>query len=117
MWNINAPLNVRFSYNLQSLYPVSGALAVKISLDLLKGLRSYGGCKLMVSGFCQIFSITRSATRRYLIYSGADFEGFCPAGATRCTDGGEIRNGGGDQRSPPLLHATFYPHWWLVQRL
>jgi len=31
-------------------------LAVKISLDLLKGLRSYGGFKLMVSGFCQIFS-------------------------------------------------------------
>ena len=32
------------------------ALSVKISLDLLKGLRSYGGFKLMVLGFCQIFS-------------------------------------------------------------
>ena len=26
---------------------------------------------------------------------------FCPAGATRCTDGGEIWHGGGDQRSHP----------------
>jgi len=34
-------------------------------------------------------SIARSATRRYLIYSEADFEVCRPAGATRCTDGGE----------------------------
>ena len=33
---------------------------------------------------------------RYLIYSEADFEVFRPAGATRCTDGGEIWH-----RSPP----------------
>ena len=33
------------------------ALAVKISLDLLEGLWSYVGFKLMVSGFCQIFSV------------------------------------------------------------
>ena len=32
------------------------ALGVKISLDLLNGLWSYGGLKLMVSGWCQIFS-------------------------------------------------------------
>ena len=32
------------------------ALGVKIWLDLLKGLWSYGGFKLMVSGSCQIFS-------------------------------------------------------------
>ena len=31
--------------------PFQDALAVKISLDLLKGLQSYGGFKLMVSGF------------------------------------------------------------------
>jgi len=31
----------------------------------------------------------------YLIYSEADFEVFRPAGATRCTDGGEIWQGGG----------------------
>jgi len=30
-------------------------------------------------------SIARSARRRYLIYSEADFDVFCPAGATRCT--------------------------------
>ena len=36
--------------------PFQDALAGKISLDLFKGLRSYGGFKLMVSGFCQIFS-------------------------------------------------------------
>jgi len=36
--------------------PFQDALAVKILLDLLKGLRSYGGFKSMVSSFCQIFS-------------------------------------------------------------
>jgi len=30
-------------------------------------------------------SIAPSATRRYLIYSEAEFEVFRPAGATRCT--------------------------------
>ena len=38
---------------------------------------------------------------RYLVYSEADFEVFRPAGATRCTDGGEIWHGGGDRRYPP----------------
>jgi len=38
-------------------------------------------------------SIARSAIRRYLICSEADFEVFRPAGATRCTDGGEIWHG------------------------
>jgi len=33
-------------------------------------------------------SIARSATRRYLIYSEADFEVFRPIGATYCTDWG-----------------------------
>jgi len=32
--------------------PFQDALAVKILLDLLKGLWSYEGLKLMVSGFC-----------------------------------------------------------------
>ena len=36
---------------------------------------------------------------RYLIDSEADFEVFRPAGATRCTDGGEI-----------YLRAKFHPH-------
>ena len=36
---------------------------------------------------------------RYLVYSEADFEVFRPAGATRCTDGGEIWHGVG----PPKL--------------
>jgi len=41
-------------------------------------------------------------TCRYLVYSEADFEVFRPAGAKRCTDGGEIwHRGGGDRRSPP----------------
>jgi len=35
-------------------------------------------------------SIARSAMRRYLIYSEADFEVFRPEGATSCTDGDEI---------------------------
>ena len=40
--------------------------------------------------------------RQHLIYSEADFEGFRPAGATRCTGGGEIWHGGGD--FGPLPH-------------
>jgi len=51
--------------------------------------------------------IARSASRRYLVYSEADFEVFCPTGVTRCTDGGEIWHGGGDR---PLLRAKFHPH-------
>jgi len=38
-------------------------------------------------------SIAQSATCRYLVYSEADFEVFCPARATRCTDWGEIWHG------------------------
>ena len=45
-----------FSQNLHSLYLVLGALGIKILLDLLNGLWSYGGLKLVVSGCCQIFS-------------------------------------------------------------
>ena len=48
-------------------------------------------------------SIARSATRRYLSYSEADFEVFRPAGATRCIDRGEIWHG-------PLLRAKFHPN-------
>ena len=36
--------------------PFQDALGVKIWLDLVKGLWSYGGLKLRVSGFPQIFS-------------------------------------------------------------
>ena len=65
-------------------------------------------------------SIARSAKRRYLIYSEDDFEVFRPAGATRCTDGGEIWRGGGDLGSPPprqispsfhrpSLHPSIFP--------
>jgi len=39
--------------------------------------------------------------QRNLIYSEADFEVFRAAGAIRCTDGGEIRHGGGDQSPLP----------------
>ena len=53
-------------------------------------------------------SIARSSKRRYLRYSEADLEVFRPAGATRCTDGGEIWRGVGD--FGPLLRAKFHPH-------
>jgi len=46
------------------------------------------------------------ASRRYLIYSEADFEVFRPAGATRCTDGGEIWHEGG---SVPSSVPNFTP--------
>jgi len=45
----------------------------------------------------------------YLIYSEADFEVFRPGGATRCTDGGEIWQGGVGPLAPHL-HAKFHPH-------
>jgi len=50
-------------------------------------------------------ALRAAQTCRYLVYSEADFEVFRPAGATRCTDGGEIWHGGGS-----LLHAKFHPH-------
>ena len=50
----------------------------------------------------------RSASRRYLIYSEADFEVFRPTGVTRCTDRGEIWHG--NLTKGPLLHAKFYFH-------
>jgi len=40
-------------------------------------------------------SIARSAKRRYLSYSEADFEVFRPTGATRCTDGVKFGTGKG----------------------
>jgi len=49
-------------------------------------------------------ALRAAKTCRYLVYSEADFEVFRPAGATRCTDGGEIWHGGGDQRT------KFHPH-------
>ena len=52
-------------------------------------------------------ALRAAQTCRYLVYSEADFEVFRPAGATRCTDGGEIWHGGGDLG---LLHAKFHPH-------
>jgi len=50
-------------------------------------------------------SIARSATRRYLSYSEADFEFFFAPQRrhVRCTDGGEIWHGGGER-------AKFHPH-------
>jgi len=51
MRNINTPqgrILARFLQNLQGLY--------RVSLDLFKGLWSYGGFKLTVSGYPQIFS-------------------------------------------------------------
>ena len=46
-------------------------------------------------------ALREAQTCRYLVYSEANFEVFRPAGATRCTDGGEIWHGGGDRWSPP----------------
>ena len=50
---------------------------------------------------CLPAALREAQNCRYLIYSEADFEVFRPAGATRCTDEGEIWHGGGDLRSPP----------------
>ena len=48
---------------------------------------------LLISSPVITGSIARSAERRYLIYSEADFEVFRPVRATRCTDGGQIWHG------------------------
>jgi len=45
---------------------------------------------MCISAIIVTGSIARSASRRYLIYSEADYDVFHPAGATHCTDGGEI---------------------------
>jgi len=60
MWNINAPQGripcAIFTKFADVCTPFQDALAVKISLDLLKGLWSYGGFKLTGSGYSQISS-------------------------------------------------------------
>ena len=50
--------------------------------------------------------IARSASRRYLVYSGADFEVFRPAGATRSNDGAEIWHGDGTYGPLPMPNLT-----------
>jgi len=53
---------------------------------------------------CNIFFTGRICRRqlcRYCFYSWANFLVFRPAGATRCTDQGEIWHGGADLRSAP----------------
>ena len=59
MWNINAPQGhipcVIFT-KFAEFVSFQDALGVKIWLDLLKGLWSYGGFKLRGSGFPEIFS-------------------------------------------------------------
>jgi len=51
-------------------------------------------------------ALRAAQTCRYLVYSEVDFEVFCPAWATRFTDGGEIWRGGGDRLSPPPCHIS-----------
>ena len=56
-------------------------------------------CCLLFTG-----SIASSAKRRYKLisYSKADLEAFRPAGATRCTDGGEIWHEVGKEGGPKV---------------
>ena len=60
MCNINAPQGrtpcESFTKFAEFVPRFRCVIDVRISLDLLRELRSYGGFKLMVSGFCQIFS-------------------------------------------------------------
>ena len=58
------------------------------------GRRQSTGVHFLITG-----SMARSAKRRYISYSEADFEVFRPAAATRSTDGGEIWHRGGP---PPV---------------
>ena len=52
-------------------------------------------------------SIVRIASHRYLIYSEANFDIFCPAGVTRCTDGVKF---GTEEGTEIPLRAKFHPH-------
>ena len=52
-------------------------------------------------------ALREAQTCRYLVYSEANFEVFRPAGATRCTDGGEIWHGGGEGTEGPLIHLAW----------
>ena len=71
MWNINAPqgripCEIFFYKICRVSTAFKAALAVKISLDLLKGLWSYRGFKLTGSGYPQIFSAPIAATSETL---------------------------------------------------
>jgi len=82
---------------------------LKLSANVVKLSKNHYKCTS--KGLVSVSSLLPAALRdaqacRYLVYSEADFEVFRPAGATRCTDGGEIWHGGGPG---PLLHAKFHP--------
>ena len=65
MWNINAlqrRIPCAIFTKFAEFLPHFRALGVKILLDLLKGLWSYGGFKLRGSGFPQIFSAPSGET-------------------------------------------------------
>ena len=62
MWNINA-LQGRIPCTICRICTsFQDALAIKVSLDLLKGLWSYGGINLTGSGYPQIYSALRGET-------------------------------------------------------
>ena len=67
MWNINAPQGRIPGANFTKFaefVPRFRMHYVKILLDMLKGLRSYGGFKLTGSGYPQIFSAPSGETMR-----------------------------------------------------
>ena len=57
---------------------------------------------------CFTGSIARSATRRYLSYSDADFEVFTPQGRRVAQMG--VKFGFEERTFGPLLYAKFHPH-------
>ena len=66
------------------------------------GFASYKPANALVTG-----SMARSATRRYLSYSEADFEVFRPDGRHAAPMGVKF---GVEGSKGPLLHAKFHPH-------
>jgi len=87
---------------------------LKMSVCLGLGLVFVHLYRFVILFLCRLLLLLPAALRtaqicQYLVYSEADFKVFRLAGATRCTDGGEIWHGGGD-REAPLLHAKFHPH-------
>jgi len=69
MWNINAlqgyiPCTIFYKI-CRICTSFQDALAIKLSLDLLKGLWSYGGLNWTGSGYPQIFSAPSGKTMRH----------------------------------------------------
>ena len=90
----NFDLNTRLKYSVR-------ILSISSSLIIIMAAQLRSRCGHYILPLWLPAALREAQTCRYLVYAEANFEVFRPAGATRCTDGGEIWH---------LLHAKFHPH-------